>query len=270
LVTTQPLNMDHLAGESIKYLITGRQASANPPALFSNYDIARWANWFPAIGVDVGIPDTNVNGGLRNTAWKTDSQGFTWQWAQGSKLYPSTINSATDVNTSENTLTVGHEWDAAMQVKFSGSALPSPLNQTTLYNVIVISPTTIKLATSPQNAMAGTFIDLTTTGTGSFTMYTPSSNIWRRDFTKAIVLHRIESGYPRKRCFETYSEPLALGGTYYPLLADGSTGAAITSIQLRAGEGAILMKSPVILPPPPPPTTPPPTLPSAPQNLQKK
>src|SRR5262249_25865575 len=36
----------------------------------------------------------------------------------------------------------------------------------------------------------------------------------------------------------------SLGGSYYPLNADGSLGAPVTSITLRNGEGAILVQSP--------------------------
>jgi hypothetical protein len=35
----------------------------------------------------------------------------------------------------------------------------------------------------------------------------------------------------------------ALGGTYRPLRADGTLGPPVTSITLRNGEGAILIKS---------------------------
>jgi hypothetical protein len=81
------------------------------------------------------------------------------------------------------------------------------------------------------------------------------SDVWRRDFTNAIVLFRPYGRRPPgggcPACIsmiesemDTYSVPLALGGTYYPLKSDGTAGSGITSIQLRGGEGAILMKSP--------------------------
>lgn len=69
-------------------------------------------------------------------------------------------------------------------------------------------------------------------------------NIWRRDYTKAIVLHRLGE-WGISTGFNTYSNSIWLGGTYYPLRADGKTGPATQSIQLRAGEGAILMKAPI-------------------------
>lgn len=49
---------------------------------------------------------------------------------------------------------------------YSTGALPIPLIVNTIYYVIVISDTEIKLATSFANAIAGTFIDITSTGVG--------------------------------------------------------------------------------------------------------
>ena len=68
--------------------------------------------------------------------------------------------------------------------------------------------------------------------------------IWRRDFTNAIILVKAlhDSTYGFE--LDTYSPYIQLGGTYYLLNADGTTGNAITQVQLRAGEAAILMKSP--------------------------
>lgn len=134
-------------------------------------DIKRWGMWFPAMGLDFGVPDVNGwNGGVRSFTWKL------------------------------------------------GTAIGGGLD------------------------------------------------VWRRDYTNAIVLHRPAMYNTTALQYTTPSSPFDLGGTYYPLFADGSTGEGITSIALKHGEGAILMKSPVV----PPPTTPPPTPPSAPKNLQKK
>ena len=68
------------------------------------------------------------------------------------------------------------------------------------------------------------------------------SDVWRRDFTKGIVLFRPwKSGSQIETELDTQSQALALGGTYYPLSADGTLGAPVTSVSLRGGEGAILM-----------------------------
>jgi hypothetical protein len=70
------------------------------------------------------------------------------------------------------------------------------------------------------------------------------SDLWRRDFTRAIVLFRPwSSGWHNDAELDTPSQPIALGGTYYPLNADGTTGPGVTSVTLRGGEGAILMKA---------------------------
>jgi len=73
---------------------------------------------------------------------------------------------------------------------------------------------------------------------------TSTTNVWRRDYTNAVVLHRTASWNTNIAEYDTPSMPIPLGGTYYPLNANGLTGAGITSISLRAAEGAILMKSP--------------------------
>lgn len=122
-----------------------RQAKQAPPRADQ---VRRWATWFPAMGVDIGVPDVQgYRAGARDLAWK-----------RGADL-----------------------------------------------------------------------------GGGP--------DVWRRDYTKAVVLHRPAAWDSTASQYTVYSPPIALGGTYYPLAADGTVGAAITSLRLRAGEGAILMKA---------------------------
>jgi hypothetical protein len=66
--------------------------------------------------------------------------------------------------------------------------------------------------------------------------------IWRRDYTKAIVLLRTAGYSTSSKYFNNYSNTIPLHGLYYPLYADGTLGQGISEISLRAGEGAILMK----------------------------
>lgn len=82
-----------------------------------------------------------------------------------------------------------------------------------------------------------------------------NTNIWSRDFTNALVLVRPNGGASSAVNYSEYTGPIPLGGTYYPLMADGNTGPAITSISLRRAEGAILMKAPVSVVPTPPAAT---------------
>lgn len=70
-------------------------------------------------------------------------------------------------------------------------------------------------------------------------------DVWKRDFTNAIVLHRTAFHGTPAIYYETYSMPINLHKVYYPLRADGTTAEGIKKISLRAGEGVILMKYPV-------------------------
>lgn len=151
LQTTKPIHFTHNAGEKIKFVVKGHQAIDPIP---TDRSVVRWANTFPAVHVNVGIPDVNgYNGGNRNQSWKL--------------------------------------WSS-----IGGSAAAS-------------------------------------------------GNIWRRDYTNAIILHRPAAWNSTSVQFNTYSSAVDLGGMYYPLYANGTTGLGITNISLRSGEGAILMKTPI-------------------------
>jgi hypothetical protein len=69
--------------------------------------------------------------------------------------------------------------------------------------------------------------------------------LYQRSYTNALVLYKPLSygngvtGTLADATATTHD----LGGTYYPLLADGTLGAPITSITLRNGEGAVLIKA---------------------------
>ena len=54
-----------------------------------------------------------------------------------------------------------------IQVQNTGGALPAPLAASTNYWIIYIDANNVKFASSLANAIAGTFIDLTTNGTGT-------------------------------------------------------------------------------------------------------
>jgi hypothetical protein len=72
------------------------------------------------------------------------------------------------------------------------------------------------------------------------------SPIWRRDYVKAVVLNRPAFYNTPAEAYERYGPEVDLGGSFYPLRADGSTGPAVTRLALRAGEGAILMRVPLM------------------------
>lgn len=148
VTTTAPIYQSHEVGASVRFV--GCKHLGTDPVVPPADDVYRWNWWFPAMGVNIGVPDaTGYNGGARDKAWKT----------------------AAEVGGPEGT------------------------------------------------------------------------EVWRRDYTGAIVLLRgglAFAGY--KPSYITPCEPIDLGDTYFPLYADGTIGAGITTIQLRAGEGAILLK----------------------------
>jgi Pectate lyase superfamily protein len=63
--------------------------------------------------------------------------------------------------------------DGPFQLTTTGT-LPSPLTVATDYYIIFVSSSTFKLATSFANAVAGTAVDITTTGTGVQTIKSPN------------------------------------------------------------------------------------------------
>jgi hypothetical protein len=71
-------------------------------------------------------------------------------------------------------------------------------------------------------------------------------HVYARHYTNALVLYRPLSHAQGARhegaLGSATATRLQLGGTYRPLRADGTLGSAITSLSLRNGEGAILVK----------------------------
>jgi hypothetical protein len=71
--------------------------------------------------------------------------------------------------------------------------------------------------------------------------------IYQRDYEKALVLYKPLSYARGSKASPSLDDETAtshdLKGTYRPLAADGSLGQPVTSISLRNGEGAILVKS---------------------------
>jgi hypothetical protein len=91
-----------------------------------------------------------------------------------------------------------------------------------------------------------------TTDNGPYGSTTNCSPLLRRDFAggiygSVIVLMRPATYQNAKTAtteYDTYSVPIALGGTYYPLNADGTTGVGVSSVQLRGGEAGIYVSIP--------------------------
>jgi hypothetical protein len=79
----------------------------------------------------------------------------------------------TSINTSTNIITVANNYITGTEVVFYQGSGVSPLVSGTKYFVINVSSTTIKLATTKTNALAGTAIDITsvTAGTNYFAFF---------------------------------------------------------------------------------------------------
>ena len=148
LTHNDPVYNDWPAGTEVNVVSTARQSG-----LYPTEKVCYYANWFPAMGIDIGVPDVNGhNGGLRDILWVRSS----------------------------------------------------------------------------------------TIGDGG-------TNVWRRDFTRAIVLLRPAMWNTTASRFNTFRGPFQLGATYYRLRANGTTDpTGINAIELREGEGAILLKQPIV------------------------
>ncbi len=82
-----------------------------------------------------------------------------------------TADTGTDIMTYTSTTSIPSNLLTGTRVQVSTTTtLPSPLVAATNYYLIKISDTTFKLATSYANAIAGTAIDITTTGSGTQTL----------------------------------------------------------------------------------------------------
>ncbi len=82
-----------------------------------------------------------------------------------------TADDTTDICTYTSTANIPSNILTGTRVRLTTTTtLPAPLATATDYYVVKVSDTTFKLATSYANAVAGTVIDITTTGTGTHTI----------------------------------------------------------------------------------------------------
>jgi hypothetical protein len=92
--------------------------------------------------------------------------------------------------------------------------------------------------------------------TGNFSLFasgkdpanpTLNCKVYQRPYQKALILYKPLSHARGAKATATLGDDTAtkheLGGSYRPLRADGTLGSAVTSVSLRNGEGAILVKS---------------------------
>ena len=114
----------------------------------------------------------------------TSDSGETWvetRTTDAEQFTDAAVTAATD------TITVTKDWATGTNVRLNrGSAtagdIPAGLAIATDYYVIRVSATAIKLATSLANAVAGTAIDITDAGSGTFEIFRLDSSAWGQVF----------------------------------------------------------------------------------------
>ena len=131
------------------------------------YDVQSIDPAFPSNPIDVCFIDGFLivaSGGTNTFGMSSLNDAYSW----GLVANTFTADSTTDL------ITVGPtQYATGMKVRVTTTGtLPNPLVVNTDYYVIRVSSTTIRLATSFANAVAGTFINLTTNGTPTNTMTT--------------------------------------------------------------------------------------------------
>jgi hypothetical protein len=70
--------------------------------------------------------------------------------------------------------------------------------------------------------------------------------VYQRQYTNALMLYKplsYATGGTTGTTADATATTIDLGGTYYPVQADGTLGAGVTSVSLRNGEGVVLAKS---------------------------
>lgn len=118
---------------------------------------------------DASATAQEIHNGLVTALNAVTGKGYTATFAP--LVYVSATFTASSVN---DELTINahglNTGDGPLQVSNSGGALPTGLAAVTNYFVVKVDANNIQLATSLANALAGTFIDLTSNGSGTNTL----------------------------------------------------------------------------------------------------
>jgi hypothetical protein len=118
-----------------------------------------------------GISAVNLLGGVRQVNLTSFGSGYTSNPTVTFSYSGITFDPSTSVNTSTETITLGSHWystgDAVVYTAGTGGTAIGGLVNNTTYYAIKASSTTIKLALSYSNAIAGTAINLSSGAAGS-------------------------------------------------------------------------------------------------------
>lgn len=122
-----------------------------------------------------------------------------------------TDSTVTDLLTVSST--TGFNTGVPVLVSTSGGALPTPLVAGTVYYAINVSATTLKLATTAANAIAGTAIDLTVAGTPTNTITLPAYELgsYQGNYTHTLTTAQLPN--PLLSANARFYQTSAAGGT---------------------------------------------------------
>lgn len=149
--------------------------------------------------------------------------------------YVGSFNSGTDT-----ILSPGHGLISGQRVSFTGAGVPTGLSADTDYYAIITDSGAFKVATSFENALAGTSVNFTTEGSGAITLnYYAENNSYQEidsvnfdRFSGSLFLedHGLVTG--QQVSFDGFSPPeLAPGSTYYVIKLDDDNVQFTTSYQ---------------------------------------
>ena len=236
---------------------------------WSYWDTAEFYPFSPITSTLSSALSANLSGGTINVA---DASQFT---TVGGPVYTNNyvlriggqdvLKGTKSGNTFTTTGPIVNSYPAGTKVEFAQVAYwadpnhPTPNSAEMWYYANWFPAMWVDIGTPDPNGWNGGARDLTyLTGTASSglsscpsTGYT-CAETWRIDYTNAIILAHTIHDNTLEQEIDTYGPAInlvdpseKLYGPYYRLNSDGTTGPAITSIQLRGAEAAILMKNPV-------------------------
>jgi hypothetical protein len=107
-----------------------------------------------------------------------------------------TVNAGTDILTCGTSIATGTPVNISANIAAAATVLPFPLLNDGVYFAINVSSTQCKLATTYANAIAGTAIDLTTVGSGTFTIkqIAPTTGTYSAGTTGLFVFSSADAG----------------------------------------------------------------------------
>ena len=96
------------------------------------------------------------------------TSGVSLRFESREDTYFDPVSEATTIDIGQDWFVIAGEYHTGDLVKLSATVAPNPINVNQNYWAISIDSTHIRFATNIKNAYAGTYINLTTTGTGPF------------------------------------------------------------------------------------------------------